>query len=141
MEMAFFAISGGFALPSPLPSRLSLALTPNGILFLRRLDLLPNIAISSIQDKSKADGIAKALVCIQAGWFLIQCIARVAKKLPVTVLEIHVLAHVLCAFAAYALWFEKGYDVDAPIVIEGERASDVGALFALDDGEVSASRI
>ncbi|PVH93305.1 hypothetical protein DM02DRAFT_604135 [Periconia macrospinosa] len=136
LEQAFFALSGGFALPSSIPSHPPRTLTPLGIILLLKLDILPNVDPNTIADKSKADGIAKALVCIQAAWFFVQCIARAAKKLPVTVLEIHVLAHVLCAFAIYAVWFRKGYDICAPIVIDGEEAESLGALFVLDAGPV-----
>lgn len=141
MEQAFFALSGGFALPSPGPSRPPRPLTPIGIVLLFELGILPHVEPTTISDKSKADGIAKALVCIQAGWFFLQCIARAAKQLPITVLEIHVLAHVLCAFAIYAVWFKKGYDVGTPILVEGEVAKVLGALFALDAGPVRSNLI
>ncbi|KAF2688347.1 hypothetical protein K458DRAFT_384531 [Lentithecium fluviatile CBS 122367] len=130
-ETAFFALSGGLALPHPSPTSPPLTLTPQGILLLLRLNLLPEIPLPTIADKSKADAIAKTLVCVQAAWFLIQCIARAAKGLPVTSLEVHVLAHVACAFAIYAVWWGKGYDVGAPMVVDGEDARDLGALFAV----------
>lgn len=140
MEQAFFALSGGYAIPSPKASQTikapNLTLTPEGLLYLARLGLLPRTSPASVSDKSKADHIAKALVCLQAGWFLIQTIARLAQKLPVTVLEVHVLAHVLCAFAMYAIWIDKPYDVGSPIMVEDERVRNLGALWACDDGEV-----
>ncbi|KAF2008385.1 hypothetical protein BU24DRAFT_313500, partial [Aaosphaeria arxii CBS 175.79] len=128
-EQAFFALTGGFAIPAP--SRLEsatalenksaapthLTLTPSGILFLAQLGLLPNTTPETVSDKSKADLIAKLVVCIQAGWFLLQCLARTVKGLPLSLLEIHVLTHVLCAFAMYLLWIDKPYDVGSPIMI------------------------
>jgi hypothetical protein len=137
-ETAFFALSGGLALPHPDPTKPPLSLTPTGILLLHRLRLLPPLSPPNIADKSKADAIAKALVCLQAAWFLLQCLARAVKRLPVTSLEIHVLAHVLCAFAIYTVWWGKGYDVGLPMVLEGEETGDLGALFALGGDEVSA---
>jgi hypothetical protein len=129
---AFFAISGGFAVPSSTfhPST-HLTLTPPALLFLAQHGLLPHSTTSAVADKSKADAIAKALVCIQAGWFLLQCIARVAQKLPLTLLEIHVLTHVCCAFAMYVLWGEKPYDVGAPVLCEDERVINLVAFWAL----------
>ncbi|ORY17079.1 hypothetical protein BCR34DRAFT_60443 [Clohesyomyces aquaticus] len=133
-EQAFFALSGGFAIPTPYHHRRQLTLTLCGLQLFARLGLLPATAPASVSDKSKADTVAKILVCIQAGWFFVQCIARVAQKLPLTLLELHVLTHVLCAFAMYVLWIEKPYDVGAPIMCDSERAKDFGALFGLDDG-------
>jgi hypothetical protein len=63
----------------------------------------------------------------------------VAQKLPLTVLEIHVLAHDLCAFAMYAACYEKPYDVESPILLEGEIESDLAALCCLDDGDNQVS--
>lgn len=138
MEQAFFALSGGFAVDSttfsPHPR---LTLTPSGLLVLAKLGILPNENPDVISDKSKADYVAKVLVCIQAGWFLVQCIARLIQKLPLTLLELHVLAHVLCAFAMYLLWIEKPYDVGTPILCKNEEVEDLAALFALHVDSVS----
>ncbi|KAF2653807.1 hypothetical protein K491DRAFT_694349 [Lophiostoma macrostomum CBS 122681] len=131
-EQAFFALAGGFAIPSStFSSPPRLIFTPSGLLFLAKLGLLPTSTPDTVSDKSKADVIAKVLVCIQAGWFLVQCIARLAQKLPISLLELHVLAHVLCAFAMYVVWLKKPYDATSPIQVEDERVVDLGALFAL----------
>ena len=37
---------------------------------------LPNLSEEEIRSKSKANGLAKALVCIQALWFIAQCLTR-----------------------------------------------------------------
>ena len=37
---------------------------------------LPNLSKAEITSKSKANGIAKGIVCIQALWFIAQCISR-----------------------------------------------------------------
>lgn len=136
-EQAFFAVSGGFAVDAssfyPLPT---LTLTPPALHFLARLGLLPKISAATVSDKSKADYAAKVLVCIQAGWFLVQCIARLAQRLPLTLLELHVLAHVGCAFGMYVLWIEKPYDVGAPILVQDKRVVDLVAFWALDDASV-----
>ncbi|KAK0733104.1 hypothetical protein B0T26DRAFT_631727 [Lasiosphaeria miniovina] len=58
-----------------------------------------------IDDKSKADSIAKALVVGQVCWMAAQCIARAAYGLPIALLEIHTMVHVLCALLIYAVWF------------------------------------
>ena len=52
----------------------------NGIKFLSEQgdnrDLIPNLTKEEIKSKSKANGLAKSLVCIQALWFIAQCITR-----------------------------------------------------------------
>jgi hypothetical protein len=132
MEQAFFAISGGFAVDSSSFSPHSrLTFTSEGIVLLAQLGLLPNETPETVNDKSKADYVAKALVCIQATWFFVQCIGRLAQKLPLTLLELHVLAHVLCALVMYVLWIRKPYDVASPILCRDERVVDLAALFGL----------
>ncbi|CAI6300732.1 unnamed protein product [Periconia digitata] len=141
-EQAFFAVSGGYAVDSsefyPLPS---LTLTPSALHFLARHGILPKICPTTISDKSKSNHVAKVLVCLQAGWFLLQAIARVAQKLPLTLLELHVLAHVGCAFAMYLLWMDKPYDVGAPVLVEGDNVRDLVALWALDDDSAAFKNI
>jgi hypothetical protein len=140
MSQAFFALSGGFAIPSSTFSLYPrLTLTAPGLLYLARLGLLPPSTAEEVSDKSKADLFAKVLVCLQAGWFLVQCIARVAQKLPITLLEVHVLAHVLCAFAMYGLWIDKPYDVGSPILCEDERVVNLAALWSLHVEPVGGS--
>jgi hypothetical protein len=53
-----------------------------------------NLSDTSIKDRSKADGLAKGLVCVQVLWMIIQCIGRKVSDLPLTLLEIHTLVHV-----------------------------------------------
>ncbi|KAJ4145386.1 hypothetical protein LMH87_004238 [Akanthomyces muscarius] len=118
MVHSFFACAGGFsveldslrdAIP-PLqsaahggtvdekakPTRLTL--TARGVLFLAENGWLPTVYREEIDDKSKANDLAKATVIIQATWMLVQVIGRLAARLPVTLLEINTVAHVLCAF-------------------------------------------
>ena len=39
-------------------------------------EILPNLSEEEIKSRSKANGIAKALVCVQALWFIAQCLTR-----------------------------------------------------------------
>jgi hypothetical protein len=73
-----------------------------------------NISKKDLQDKSKANGLAKSLVCFQAFWFCVQCLARVAQALPVTLLELNTFAHSTCALLIYILWWDKPLDVEQP---------------------------
>ncbi|KAL9019878.1 MAG: hypothetical protein Q9185_002820 [Variospora sp. 1 TL-2023] len=69
---------------------------------------------STIQDKRKADTLAKVLVCVQVSWMLVQTISRRIVGYPITLLEVHTLVHVACAIAMYVLWFQKPLDVRDP---------------------------
>jgi hypothetical protein len=50
------------------------------------------------QRQSTTDSLAKAIVLLQAIWFLIQIIARIAQKLPFSLLEVNTIGHVLSSF-------------------------------------------
>ena len=39
-------------------------------------EIIPNVSEEEIKSKSKANGLAKAFVCIQALWFIAQCLTR-----------------------------------------------------------------
>ncbi|KAL1599301.1 hypothetical protein SLS59_006318 [Nothophoma quercina] len=101
-----------------------LSITAEGARLLSFLGKLPQIKDGEVRDKSKADGLAKFLVVLQAGWMIIQCIARVAQDLPVTLLEINTIGHVICAFALYLLWWSKPLDIKDPYKIVGEHGLD-----------------
>ncbi len=73
-----------------------------------------NISNKDLQDKSKANGLAKAVVCLQASWFCVQCLVRVGQALPITLLEIDTFAHSICALLMYILWWDKPLDVEQP---------------------------
>lgn len=138
IEQAFFAVSGGFAIDSSsFSTQPQFTFTPLGITTLAKQGLLPRTSGAAVSDKSKADIVAKVLICIQAGWFLIQSIARVARNLPLTLLELHVLTHVACAFCMYLFWINKPYDVGCPIICENETIVDMAALFSVRSQGVS----
>lgn len=68
-----------------------------------------------IKDKSKSDWLAKSLVLAQTTWFVMQCIARGVKGLPVTHLEIVTLAYAVMNFFIYMFWWNKPLNVDHPV--------------------------
>lgn len=107
-----------------IPSNNQLTLTAEGVRLLSFLGRLPEIYEGQILDKSKADGLAKFLVVVQASWMIIQTLARVHQKLPVTLLEINTMGHVVCAFALYGLWWSKPLDVEDPTIIPNEPWQD-----------------
>ncbi|KAF4565303.1 hypothetical protein EYR36_001873 [Pleurotus pulmonarius] len=74
-----------------------------------------------IEDKSKGDGLAKAIVVIQTAYFLIQLFARVAQRLIITKLEIMTLAYALLCGMLYIFWWHKPYNVQRPISVSIEK--------------------
>ena len=129
MVHAFYAQMGGFAVEindpaapflrnKPTPFRVSL--TAQGISLLSQCGHLPDISKEFIADKSKADSLAKLLVCVQAVWCLLQFIGRLASHLPVTLLEVNTLGHAICALASYMSWWYKPLDVRDPYVLSGD---------------------
>lgn len=132
LSQAFFIVAGGLAVKTKsFHNEPYLTITPLGALELARLGLFSPIPQEIIDDKAKADPITKIVVCVQAGWFIVQCISRLVQDLPLTLLEIHVLAHVFVALLMYLFWFSKPYNALSPIVIKEPRAVELAALFML----------
>ena len=141
LEQAFYATCGGIVVDSSsFWHQPVLTLTPAGIADLAACGLLPEVPERLIEDKSKADTFAKLYVCVQAGWFVIQSMARLIQHLPLTLLEIHTLAHIVCAFSMYFLWMQKPYNVEYPTYLTNQRAIDLVALFTIDNGELQGGK-
>lgn len=106
------------------------SLTFGGLNFLLEVnqDLLPNLSKEEIYDKSKASGLAKTLVCLQAAWFCTQIVARIASHLTISILELKTFAHALCTLLIYWLGWNKPMDVTEPTLIRGEAAHPVIVL-------------
>ena len=119
---------GGFAFDTSrvpeffdLPKkRARLTLTNDGVQFLAKQapDLLPDIPENDIKDKSKENWFAKSVFIAQVSWFCLQCISRLAKSLPVTVLELNTFSHVFYAILVSVIWWSKPLDVDEPTLID-----------------------
>ena len=134
MDQAFFIVAGGLAIETKtFRQEPYLTVTPAGAVELARLGLLKPVSEEVIKDKTKADSITKILVCIQAGWFIVQCIARVAQKLPLTLLEIRTLAHVFIALLMYLFWLSKPYNALSPVVLTDSKVVETAALFMLHE--------
>lgn len=106
MTYCFYAVMGGFVIDvsEVRPDVSVMALLPAGIVHLARKGNFIEMSEKTIKDKSKADLLAKSIVCIQVLWMVIQCIGRKIEGLPISLLEIHTLVHVACALCMYALW-------------------------------------
>jgi hypothetical protein len=78
-------------------------ITTAGLLFLACRGKFCRVNRSHIQDKNKADILAKGLVCVPVLWVAGQAIERKLARCPMTLLEIHTLVHVACALVTYGL--------------------------------------
>lgn len=81
-------------------------------------ELLPDIASTGIEDESKANGLAKFLVCLQACWFIIQSVERLVVGLPISLLEMNTLLPVFMCFFIYLARWHKPLDIDEPYPID-----------------------
>ncbi|KAF8196216.1 hypothetical protein K438DRAFT_1497676, partial [Mycena galopus ATCC 62051] len=122
----FYAVMGGYVLDFTdikepfLPKGIKhLTLTTDGVQFLltHAPGSLSLISEAEISDKSKADGLAKLLVALQAAWFCLQCIACGAQHLPISLLEITTGGHALYTLFTYMVWAYKPVDIAVPTLI------------------------
>ena len=120
LRHSFFANMGGFVLqardstPFPIHGLHLVYLLKEGYLD------VPRITSEEISDKSKANLLAKVLVCLQTGWIVVQCFGRLGQGLLLTILELVTISYVWCTWAIYAQWLKKPLDVTAPTLLETE---------------------
>ena len=110
-------------------------------------EAIPTISEKGIKDKAKANGFAKTLICVQAIWFCLQFITRLAQRLPVSLLEgkasitsidarytnvsqVNTFAHAICALLIYSLWWSKPLDIEEPVLIPTDTSDDIRSLCA-----------
>jgi len=77
----------------------------------------PTITEEEINDRSKADGLAKALVLIQTSWFVVQVLVRYIRRLVITELELATVAFGVLNGAMYFLWWSKPLDIRCGVPI------------------------
>ncbi|KAK0211883.1 hypothetical protein IW262DRAFT_1467292 [Armillaria fumosa] len=82
------------------------------------LEPLAKVRAVDIREKSKGDALSKTIVVLQISWFVVQCCARAAQKLPITLLEMSALAFAVLSITSYVAWWEKPVDVLYQIRLE-----------------------
>jgi len=90
------------------PERLSELLTAGKIEF-------PTVTVEEIEDRSKADPFSKTIALGQTLWFVMQCIARGAQHLDLTLVELLTLSLAVLNGTMYFLWWHKPLDVRCPV--------------------------
>jgi hypothetical protein len=98
-------------------------------LALRAPHLLPPIDKDTIKRLGKSDPVAKAVVCFQALYMIIQCVSRKLQGLPITLLELNTFGHAICALLMYGFWFRKPQDAVHQTVIQGDMVNSWVAAF------------
>jgi hypothetical protein len=119
MVYCHYVLMGGFAVEvDDIHNLLTrVTITVDGVLYLAKYGHFCRVKRSLIADKSKADILAKGLVCIQVLWVAGQAVERKLAGYPITLLEIHTLVHVVCALVMYGLWAQKPLNVQDPTII------------------------
>ena len=113
LRYGFFIVMGGCItrdVENLSDQHTNTTITPKGAIALAREGLFIDISPETISDKSKANLIGKSLVCTQALWFAVQCIARAISSYPLVLIEVHTMVHVVCAITMYMLWWEVSND-------------------------------
>ena len=140
MTHSFYAIMGGFAFdtsdaePNFLPNHRSrLCISVYGLSYIAKKapELIPDIAEKQIRDRSKADSLAKFIVCLQALWFCVQCITRVSQQKAISLLELNTFAHAFCALLIYALWWHKPQNIEEPTLLKGQKEWEMCAFLCM----------
>ncbi|RAH44994.1 uncharacterized protein BO95DRAFT_482862 [Aspergillus brunneoviolaceus CBS 621.78] len=76
------------------------------------------LAVTDIEDKSKADAVAKLIALAQVLWFVAQCILRAVHGLPLAQLEAMTLGYIPLIAVTYFFWWHKPKDIRSPTVVE-----------------------
>ncbi|KAB5570440.1 hypothetical protein GE09DRAFT_707761 [Coniochaeta sp. 2T2.1] len=118
IEHAFYADSGGFVVDFRGYDLLLVSsakqleyLVRNGYI------AMPSLTCDDIRDKSRADGMSKLVICVQAGWLVLQVLGRAVQRLAITPLELATLSVVGCSFTTLWFWRRKPLDVGEPTII------------------------
>jgi squalene monooxygenase len=114
---AFYANAGGFVLQTPDFPPFPINSTSIHYLCSQKRIELPDISRDNIWDRSKADHFAKCVALIQVGWVLFQIIARHIQQLPVTPLEVFIVAFIVPSVVTAYFWASKPQNVAEPTVI------------------------
>jgi hypothetical protein len=113
-----------------LHNKIAVRFHPNAdqVLALRAQNILPNlpsVPTSSIKDKSKGDLFVKTTALVQVVWLATQSAIRTSRHLPISLLELAVLAYSTSAFFTYILSFHKPQGINEPTYVSVPIVLDV----------------
>ena len=97
-----------------------------------------HVTADEIRDKSKADGLSKAIFIFQTSWFVLQCLVRWSQGLGVTQLELTTGALASLNWITLLFWWKKPLGVRVPMRVylprrltERERNAGVSNVLSL----------
>jgi len=116
----FYADSGGFMLD--IPGTHPFPITAKQLLYLVRYQHVDALRIKKVEidDKSKADVVAKCLTFFQSGRFIINIIARAVSGLRITPFELMSSAILFCSSITLCLWWHKPLNVTTPTILKAK---------------------
>ncbi|KAF2740048.1 hypothetical protein EJ04DRAFT_604772 [Polyplosphaeria fusca] len=127
IQHAFFAEMGGFVLKTPdwkefpVNAKQLLWLIQRG-----HVPYIPPTVSSHIDDKNKVDGFMRLIMIVQILWFLVTFIARLAKGLSITALELTTVTFIYCSVPIAFLWRHKPADISRPeVLIAQSKTADI----------------
>ncbi|KAK4070272.1 hypothetical protein Trihar35433_4739 [Trichoderma harzianum] len=102
----------------------------NALLEGGHIDKLPDITEAEIKDKSKGDMLVKAIAVGQILWSIIQISGRAVRRLPVSPLEVAVVAFAVCAVFIYgAFWYKpQRIGIATTIKLKETSLTEAGAI-------------
>lgn len=78
---------------------------------------LPQLTKYDLRDRSKSNTFAKVLACTQAGWLVVQCLARAGQHQAVSQLELATAGFVGCTVITYLFWWNKPRNAESTVAI------------------------
>jgi hypothetical protein len=142
---SWYAVMGGLAFEDTAAEELQfmpgnrsrLNLTDKAVVWMaeNRPGLLPDISRQHIEDNSKSGGLGKFLTCWQASYFCTQCVFRLSQSYSISLLELNVFAHALCALLLFWIWWDKLQDILEPTLIADEAGLNLCAYLSLDPSD------
>ena len=93
---------------------------------------LPHSTKEELRDRSKSNTLAKLLACMQAGWLVVQCFARVNQHLATSQLEVATAGFVGCTVMTYLFWLGKPRNVESTVAIQCPHELQCQVLELLD---------
>ncbi|KAF2013069.1 hypothetical protein BU24DRAFT_425632 [Aaosphaeria arxii CBS 175.79] len=98
-----------------------------------------HISKEAIDDLNKYDGFARTLAQAQSAWFTINCLARFAQGLPITTLELTVLAFFVPALGIVFFWKDKPSDIHTTRTLRLSSTVEELRQIALAQGHIRTS--
>jgi hypothetical protein len=99
------------------------------------------ISKEAIDDLNKYDGFARTLAQAQSAWFAMNCLARFVQGLPITTLELTVLAFFVPTLGIVFFWKDKPSDIHTIKTLRLSLTVDKLREHALAHGHIHASEL